>query len=263
MARDGGLGHVRAGGRAARAYAAWSAREIELQALATLAALAQISTPSAAHFLKSHQLLVQKFAADRDRQRSSFKPFRMSDLHTVCRSFPKISSALSTKVCGGSRSAKILIQALSRQKNWVDARDGGPCSCIGAGERWHDHTGRPHCSADPGFCVPVTRLKRKAQRTGLRQSACDRSTIFTGAPCGGRPAPGAAESRCQGETKKAAQRLFGNQALTVKPVTPLSPPPRHRAPTLQRHRLHSDTGETKSAAQRFFAIRTRSLNNRR
>ena len=51
------------------AYAAWSAREIELQALATLATLAQISTPSAAHFLKSHQLLVQKFAADRDRQK--------------------------------------------------------------------------------------------------------------------------------------------------------------------------------------------------
>jgi hypothetical protein len=40
-----------------------------LQALATLAALAQISTPSAAHFLKSLQLLVQKFAADRDRQK--------------------------------------------------------------------------------------------------------------------------------------------------------------------------------------------------
>src|SRR6266700_3559252 len=59
-------------GRAARpgmfaAYAAWSAREIELQALATLIALAQI-------------------------------------LHTVCRSFPKISSALSAKVCGGSKS---------------------------------------------------------------------------------------------------------------------------------------------------------------
>src|SRR5947208_1693872 len=32
------------------------------------------------------------------------------DLHTVCRSFPKISSALSAKVCGGSRSAKILIR---------------------------------------------------------------------------------------------------------------------------------------------------------
>jgi hypothetical protein len=28
----------------------------------------------------------------------------------VCRSFPKISSALSAKVCGGSRSAKILIR---------------------------------------------------------------------------------------------------------------------------------------------------------
>jgi hypothetical protein len=27
-----------------------------------------------------------------------------------------------------------------------------------------------------------------------------------------------------GETKKAAHRLFGKQALTVKPVTPLSPP---------------------------------------
>jgi hypothetical protein len=32
------------------------------------------------------------------------------DLHTVCRSFPKISSALSAKVCGGSRSAKSLIR---------------------------------------------------------------------------------------------------------------------------------------------------------
>jgi hypothetical protein len=40
--------------------AAWSAREIESQALATLAALAQFSKPSAAHFLKSHQLLVRK-----------------------------------------------------------------------------------------------------------------------------------------------------------------------------------------------------------
>jgi hypothetical protein len=33
------------------------------------------------------------------------------DLHTVCRSFPKISSALSAKVCGGSRPAKIFIQS--------------------------------------------------------------------------------------------------------------------------------------------------------
>jgi hypothetical protein len=28
------------------------------------------------------------------------------DLHSVCRSFPKISSVLSAKICGGSRSAK-------------------------------------------------------------------------------------------------------------------------------------------------------------
>jgi len=34
----------------------WSPREIELHALALLAALAQISTSSAAHFLKSHQI---------------------------------------------------------------------------------------------------------------------------------------------------------------------------------------------------------------
>ena len=68
MARDGGLSKLGVG---SRSPAAWSARETELQALATLAALAQISTPSAAHFLKSHQLLVQKFAADRNRQRSS------------------------------------------------------------------------------------------------------------------------------------------------------------------------------------------------
>jgi hypothetical protein len=33
----------------------------------------RISTPpSAAHFLKSHQLLVQKFVADRDRQKAAF-----------------------------------------------------------------------------------------------------------------------------------------------------------------------------------------------
>jgi hypothetical protein len=88
------------GGRAARpgmfaAYAAWSAREIELQALATLIALAQI-------------------------------------LHTVCRSFPKISSALSAKVCGGSRSAKILSQALSSAFESAGARRG-PWACTGGG----------------------------------------------------------------------------------------------------------------------------------
>jgi hypothetical protein len=62
--RDGGLSMWGVG---SRSPAPWPAREIELLALATLAALAQISTPSAAHFLKSHQ---KKFAADRDRQKS-------------------------------------------------------------------------------------------------------------------------------------------------------------------------------------------------
>src|SRR5207302_6130884 len=73
-ARDGGLGHVRVG--VARPDAAWSAREIESQVLATLAALAQISTPSAAHFLKSHQLLSAKVAADRGRQKRPRLPSR-------------------------------------------------------------------------------------------------------------------------------------------------------------------------------------------
>jgi hypothetical protein len=87
MARDGGLSKLGVG---SRSPTAWSAHEIELQALVAL-------TPSAAHFLKSHQLLVQKFAADRNRQRSSL---------SMAERFPKISSALSAKVCGGSRSAK-------------------------------------------------------------------------------------------------------------------------------------------------------------
>ena len=60
------------GGRVAQPCSVVRTRD-RVQALATLAALAQISTPSATHFLKSHQLLVQKFAADRDRQRSSFE----------------------------------------------------------------------------------------------------------------------------------------------------------------------------------------------
>jgi len=65
-------------GVGSRSPAAWSAREIELRALATLAALAQISTPSAAHFLKSHQLLVQslrriEIAKDPHSRRFRFK----------------------------------------------------------------------------------------------------------------------------------------------------------------------------------------------
>jgi hypothetical protein len=56
------------------------------------------------------------------------------DLHTVCRSFPKISSALSAKVCGGSRSAKILIQALSdRPFGNANGARRGPWACTGGG----------------------------------------------------------------------------------------------------------------------------------
>ena len=78
-------------------------REIELQALATLAALAQISTPSAAHFLKSHQLLVQKFAADRDRQKGPFDGARpkviLNGPRIVAIARELVSRAMSQHVC--------------------------------------------------------------------------------------------------------------------------------------------------------------------
>jgi hypothetical protein len=51
--------------------APWSAREIELQALATLAALAQISTPSARSFPKISSALSAKVEADQDRQKKA------------------------------------------------------------------------------------------------------------------------------------------------------------------------------------------------
>jgi hypothetical protein len=152
-------------GVGSRSPAAWSAREIELQALATLATLAQISTPSTAHFLKSHQLLVQKFAADRDRQRSSFKSFRA-------------------------------------HFSWaVDIPRRG--------------------------CVPVTRSKRKDQRTGFTAIRTrSLNDPHRGSLWGSTGTGRCRESAPRVKRRKAAQRLFGNEALTVKPVTPLSPPPR-------------------------------------
>src|SRR6516165_7184640 len=60
--------------RGSRSPAAWSAREIEFaSAEYACSALAQISPPSAAHFLKSYQLLVQKFVADRNRQKGPLR----------------------------------------------------------------------------------------------------------------------------------------------------------------------------------------------
>jgi hypothetical protein len=69
MARDGGLGHVRVGAAGPGMFAACG--------------------------------------VVRTRDRVAGAGYACSarpDLHTVCRSFPKISSALSAKVCGGSRS---------------------------------------------------------------------------------------------------------------------------------------------------------------
>ena len=53
------------------------------------------------------------------------------DLHTVCRSFHKISSALSAKVRGGSRSAKILIQSRGVVPYHARTVSSGPCLPLG------------------------------------------------------------------------------------------------------------------------------------
>jgi hypothetical protein len=144
-------------GRAARpgmfaACAAWSAREIELQALATLAALAQI-------------------------------------LHTVCRSFPKISSALSAKVCGGSKLAKILKQCVppharpthTLQRSEARSQDRSPAlldGCNGLRTRSLNHRRQGS--------LPTALLHLESGANGFRQSGCDRSTILARArfqPC--------------------------------------------------------------------------------
>jgi hypothetical protein len=89
------------------AYAAWSAREIELQALATLATLAQISTPSAAHFIKSHQLLVQKFAADP----------RSAKILIQSNRIPSIRPQRSTRLRDFSEWHRVMASLLRREHN--------------------------------------------------------------------------------------------------------------------------------------------------
>jgi hypothetical protein len=75
------------------------------------------------------------------------------DLHTVCRSFHKISSALSAKVRGGSRSAKILIQSrrlmvnvLCRQDTVKTDQPGVHCSA-----RWRAQQTRHSITSSARF----------------------------------------------------------------------------------------------------------------
>ena len=72
-ARDGGCPSV-----GSCSPAAWSARRIESQALATLAALAQISTPSTAHLL-----LVLKFRRIEIGRKKPRLPFEQGVLHRL------------------------------------------------------------------------------------------------------------------------------------------------------------------------------------
>ena len=97
------------------AYAAWSAREIESQALATLAALAQISTPSAAHSLETHQLLVQKFAADRDRQKKPRPPLSMHD----CNRHHQQTLTLPRPTPGAHAAAAILVSVMEWGRHFL------------------------------------------------------------------------------------------------------------------------------------------------
>src|SRR5262249_57069040 len=53
--------------------------------------------------------VAQPYSVVRTRERVAGAGYACSarpDLHTICRSFPKISSAPSAKVCGGSKLAK-------------------------------------------------------------------------------------------------------------------------------------------------------------
>jgi hypothetical protein len=88
------------------------------------------------------------------------------DLHTVCRSIPKISSALSAK--------------FAADRNWQRS-SFNPCPTS-----W--------------FQSPVTRLKRTKRRYGFWQSGCDRSTMPASArfrPCNRYTREHPSPSACQ------------------------------------------------------------------
>jgi len=85
----------------------------------------------------------------------------------------------------------------------------------------HVDTRHPHCSAD---LISKSGWNEKSSAAVLRQSGRDRSTILARARCGGRPAPGAAESRRHGWKKKVAQGLL---AIRRWPWNPLHPWAQH------------------------------------
>jgi hypothetical protein len=115
-------------------------------------------------------------------QRQAFDPFQ--------RILAKASaSTLQRSQARSQRSVASAVQEAQRFKDAI-AQRSSPGSLRSAFSRRVNSgtidTGHPHCSADPGFCVPVTRLKRKARCNGFRQSGCDRSTILARArfqPC--------------------------------------------------------------------------------
>jgi hypothetical protein len=95
-----------------QAGADWETRSTLESAAATLA---QISTRSAAHSLKSHQILVQKFAADRDRQKG-----RVSDRATPLAALAQNSTPSAAHFL---KSHQLLVQKFAADR---DRRKSSP-----------------------------------------------------------------------------------------------------------------------------------------
>jgi hypothetical protein len=72
------------------------------------------STPSAAHFLKSHQRLVQKFAADRDRQKKPRLPLATSRRRRVDRD-PRCPRRGSSEDCERKNVGMVLHCAINQR----------------------------------------------------------------------------------------------------------------------------------------------------
>ena len=90
-------------------------------------------------------------------------------ISTVCRSSPKISSALSAKVCGRSRSAKIIDKRVRRRQREADRCD------LAFGEGKTDMLFDPRqglIRVDPGPWERTVRQSRQSLRDDARSARC-------------------------------------------------------------------------------------------
>jgi hypothetical protein len=147
MARDGGLGHVRAGvARPDPACLQHMQRGPHSRSsCSTLATLAQISTPSAAHFLKSHQCKsLRRIEIGKKRPRLSSTPCHLSAVSMHCLSVPTTGKSPNAV----SIASSITQSALRRRSEWPAAaplRSPSPA-------RPDDQYGRPNASSRACDC---------------------------------------------------------------------------------------------------------------